>query len=92
MSTHNLQEVDAMSARRCFDCGANTDQAVFGRRLKPAGKRDRCLDCTANPDAGFRLRVSARLEEIAALRAAGAYRPQRTAPLFAGLRVSARGR
>lgn len=75
-----------MSARRCFDCGATGLEATFAGRRKPASRRDRCDDCKSFPLAVSAERVAARRAEIAALRAAGRYRPAKpfhTAPLFA---------
>ena len=76
-----------MTGRRCFDCGAvGADGATFPGPRKPARRRDRCDECLSYPLAVAAERIAARRAEIAALRAAGGYRAQksiRTAPLFA---------
>ena len=82
----------AMSGRRCFDCGATSQDASFTGIRKPYRRRDQCEDCARDPHAAGQHRVAARLAEIAALRAAGRYFPSKpfhTAPLFAALRPRA---
>jgi hypothetical protein len=84
-----------VSRRCCFDCGATDAEATFPGSRKPRGRTDRCIVCAADPGAaGSFARVTARREEIAALRAAGRFRaakPSHTMPLFAGLRPGGEG-
>ena len=75
-----------MSARRCFDCGGSCLEGATFTRRKSKLQRIRCDDCKSFPLAVSAERVAARRAEIAALRAAGRYRPAKpfhTAPLFA---------
>jgi hypothetical protein len=76
--------------RRCYDCGANGDEAAFTGSRKPARQRDRCADCAADPRGdGFRERVLERQAQLAASREAWrqhTQQPINTTPLFAGLR------
>jgi hypothetical protein len=75
--------------RHRHDCGATPDEAHFATPRKPRKRPDRCTDCAADPGgAGAAARITARVAEIATLRAAGRFRrqePIHTTPLFAGL-------
>lgn len=80
-----------MSARRCFDCGANAQEAAFPGLRKPRGDYDRCCDCLNHPLGDSVKRIAARRAEIARLRAGERYwppKPFHTLPLFAGLRAA----
>lgn len=65
-----------MSARRCFDCGANAQEATFPGLRKPRGDYDRCCDCLSHPPAESvkPIRPAKPIVTRAAYRAAHRYR------------------
>jgi hypothetical protein len=74
-------------SRRCFDCGATSDEAAFTGTRKPRRRRDYCTECAPDPGGPGRVaRIVARHEALAATReAARAQRPIHTTTLFAWL-------
>ena len=88
----NLRQREASVSRAwrsCHDCGAFASETPFPGPRKPSKRPDRCCDCTAAPLEAEAERVTTRLKQIAAMKAAGKFRPSKpfhTAPLFRGLR------